>query len=201
MRLHAIVRTAKAIYTEFNLAVKPRIIQERIELAKLNNKNDIDINKLSSDLVITADELLSIFIYVLCQCYEDIHYPLTTKDLLWAVSYPELLHGEAGYYLTVFESAIESIMQEPFNPNEALLACGNTNNNNDIVLDNNNNNTQKIIDTIQKNNFQINNNNNDPIKKEKRSSSTDLLYQAAKTSVTNIIAAVSISTTINSTKI
>jgi hypothetical protein len=52
---------------------------------------------------IGADDLVPIFIYILAQTnLEDI---LGTKELLWNLCHPSLLHGESGYYLTVFESA------------------------------------------------------------------------------------------------
>ena len=53
--------------------------------------------------VLGADDLVPIFIFVLCQ--SGLVTPLRDKDLLWALCHPDQLYGEAGYYLTVYESA------------------------------------------------------------------------------------------------
>lgn len=52
---------------------------------------------------IGADDLVPIFIYILAQT--NLENILETKELLWNLCHPSLLHGESGYYLTVFESA------------------------------------------------------------------------------------------------
>ena len=52
---------------------------------------------------IGADDLVPIFIYVLAQT--SLENILATCNLLWKLCHPSLLHGESGYYLTVFESA------------------------------------------------------------------------------------------------
>jgi hypothetical protein len=50
-----------------------------------------------------ADDLVPIFIYVLAQTgLKDI---LSTLTQLWSLCHPSLLHGESGYYLTVYEGA------------------------------------------------------------------------------------------------
>ena len=51
-----------------------------------------------------ADDLVPIFIYVLAQT--ELEHALVTKEILWNICHPSTLHGESGYYLTVFESAI-----------------------------------------------------------------------------------------------
>jgi hypothetical protein len=38
--------------------------------------------------------------------------PLLNRDLLWSICHPDLLHGESGYYLTVYESALEFIAHD-----------------------------------------------------------------------------------------
>ena len=50
-----------------------------------------------------ADDLVPLFIFVLCQ--SGLQTPLRDKDLLWALCHPDQLYGEAGYFLTVYESA------------------------------------------------------------------------------------------------
>ena len=142
MRLHALVRTAKAIYTEFNLVLKPKLIADAAAAKNsitVEDKNvDIDgsnrgsvraarlatNNKPSSgnDPILGADDLVPIFIYVMCQCYQNLKHPITNRDLLWSICLPDQLHGEAGYYLTLYESAVEFIIQEPFHAEEGLLA-------------------------------------------------------------------------------
>ena len=66
--------------------------------------------------------MVPIFIYVMCQCYQSLKHPITNRDLLWSICLPDQLHGEAGYYLTLYESAVEFIIQEPFNADEGLFA-------------------------------------------------------------------------------
>ena len=54
--------------------------------------------------VLSADDLVPIFIYVLCQT--SLQTPLLDAELLWDLCHPDSLYGEGGYFLTVFESAI-----------------------------------------------------------------------------------------------
>lgn len=64
-------------------------------------------NKSKGDVAIGADDFLPIFLYVLC--HSSINTPLLTKELLWGLCHPDQLYGESGYYLTVYESALEYI--------------------------------------------------------------------------------------------
>jgi hypothetical protein len=90
-RLNALVRTAKAIYAEFKDYVLPRLREEG-----------------KGDTVLSADDLVPIFIFVLCQ--SRLRHPLLNRDLLWSdISHPDLRHGECGYYLTTYELAIQAI--------------------------------------------------------------------------------------------
>jgi hypothetical protein len=93
MKLYALLRCAKAIYTEFKEFVIPRIAFEKPDKA--------------SETVLGADDFLPIFIYVLC--HSDINTPLLNKELLWSLCHPDQLYGESGYYLTVYESALEFV--------------------------------------------------------------------------------------------
>lgn len=86
-RLNAIVRAAKAIYAEFNREVKPRLEKAG-----------------KSDLVLGADDLVPIFIFVLCN--SNLSHPLLNKEILWGLCDPDQLKSECGYYLTVYESAV-----------------------------------------------------------------------------------------------
>jgi hypothetical protein len=62
---------------------------------------------------IAADDLVPIFLYILCQTHGKLKHPLQNRDLMWSLCHPDQLHGESGYYLTVYESALEYIVQEP----------------------------------------------------------------------------------------
>lgn len=54
-----------------------------------------------------ADDFLPIFVHCLIQ--SGVEQPLLIKELLWRLADPDLLRGESGYYLTVFEAALEHI--------------------------------------------------------------------------------------------
>jgi hypothetical protein len=54
--------------------------------------------------VLGADDLVPIFIFVLCQ--SGLQTPLLDNELLWQLCHPDQLYGEAGYFLTVYESAV-----------------------------------------------------------------------------------------------
>ena len=86
-RLNAIVRAAKAIYAEYKNEVIPRLSK-----------------KGKHDAVLGADDLVPIFIFVLCR--SGLLHPIFNKDLLWGLCHPDQLYGESGYYLTIYESAV-----------------------------------------------------------------------------------------------
>jgi hypothetical protein len=58
----------------------------------------------SAPVVLGADDLLPIFIFVLCR--SGLQTPIRNKELLWNLCHPDQLHGESGYYLTLYESAV-----------------------------------------------------------------------------------------------
>lgn len=91
--LHALARTAKAIYSEFRLAVAPTMQEKNISKSYLS-----------------ADDLVPIFIYIFCQ--SDLNHAIMNKELMWNLCHPDQLHGEYGYYLTAYESSIEFVMNE-----------------------------------------------------------------------------------------
>jgi len=173
-RLHALVRTAKAIYTEFNLAVKPKILREAQE------KNTTTGGKPPAEPVLSADDLVPIFIYVLSQCYRHIHHPITNRDLLWAVSHPEQLHGEAGYYLTLYESAVEYIIHEPFDLDEGLLAVQDIHRSNGSLSEASDDRASSIASSIIEYGYDVNREGSGTTG---RSRSTDTLMRSAKHSV------------------
>lgn len=91
MRLNALVRSAKSIYAEFNA--------DTLLKQELNSEGQS-----SSATVLGADDFLPIFIYVLCQ--SELKHPSLNRDILWKLCHPDQLHGESGYYLTAYESAL-----------------------------------------------------------------------------------------------
>ena len=90
MHLLALSRCMNAIYSEFKLVVLPSLSARGADNAFLG-----------------ADDLVPIFIYVLSR--SDLKRPILYKEQMWGLCHPGQLIGESGYYLTVFESAIEFI--------------------------------------------------------------------------------------------
>lgn len=95
MKLYALVRCAKSIYSEFHDVVLKRIQAEHP----------------GKEVTLGADDFLPIFMFVLCQ--SDLRTPMLNKELLWGLCHPDQLYGESGYYLTVYESALEYIQCIP----------------------------------------------------------------------------------------
>ena len=91
-----LVRCCKAIYAEFKHSVLPNLPQS---------------GDTGDGAYLGADDLVPIFVYVFCKA--DLKRPHKYKDLMWNLCHPDQLHGECGYYLTVFESAIEYVEIEP----------------------------------------------------------------------------------------
>lgn len=60
-------------------------------------------------MALAADDFLPIFIFVVVQCCTQaaMPAPMRTRDLLWALADDTHLQSEAGYYLTMFEAALE----------------------------------------------------------------------------------------------
>jgi len=90
-RLNALVRSAKSVYAEFKEHILPNLKEEGKE-----------------DTVLSADDLVPIFIYILCQ--SGLRHPILNRDLLWKICHPDVLHGECGYYLTIYESALQFLI-------------------------------------------------------------------------------------------
>jgi hypothetical protein len=107
MRLQALVHTAKAIYSEFKCEILPIIRAEKGDKFGAN------------DAALGADDFLPVFIFVVCRA--GLSHPLFSKDLLWQLCHPDQLHGESGYYLTVYESALEYIQAEEVSPEKMEL--------------------------------------------------------------------------------
>jgi hypothetical protein len=97
-RLHSLTMAANAVYTEYKAHVLP-------------SKKSKD----SNDNVLSADDLVPIFVFIITQC--NLRNPLLNTDLLWELCHPDQLHGEPGYYLTLYESAVQYIVH--FDENES----------------------------------------------------------------------------------
>lgn len=98
LRLQALVHAAKAVYSEFKCELLPILRAEKGSLFA------------AKDAALGADEFLPIFIFVVCRA--GLVCPSFSRDLLWGLCHPDQLHGESGYYLTVYESALEFILGE-----------------------------------------------------------------------------------------
>jgi hypothetical protein len=96
MQLMTLARTCKAITAEFKNCVIPELKRKGI-----------------NDHFLGADNLVPIFVYVFCQT--SLKTPILYKELMWNLCHPDQLHGECGYYLTIFESTIEFVEIEPIN--------------------------------------------------------------------------------------
>lgn len=118
MRIHALVRTARAIYTEYKTQIVPL---KQLEKNQKNNfstskapfssnsetNSNLDNNN-SDEYVLGADDFLPIFIFIFCR--SELYHPIQNKDLLWKLCHPDQLQGESGYYLTIYESAVEYVL-------------------------------------------------------------------------------------------
>jgi hypothetical protein len=96
--LNTLIRTSKSIYSEYKHAI-------------LSHSSDRDVKPLG------ADDIVPIFIYVFCQ--SQFSRPLVAKEIMWHLSHPSLLHGECGYYLTIYDSCVQYILNDTMNTDEA----------------------------------------------------------------------------------
>ena len=92
-QLHVLTRAVKAIYNEFKHVVLPQLKAKGI-----------------SQSCIAADDLVPIFMYIFC--LSNLKHPMRSRDLMWSLCHPDQLQGEGGYYLTVYESSIEFVLNE-----------------------------------------------------------------------------------------
>ena len=103
-QLLTLTRAVKAIYSEFKHIVLPRL--------QAKGKDNIYIG---------ADDLVPIFMYVFVN--SKLKRPILNRELMWSMCHPDQLHGEAGYYLTVYESSIEYVLNEPLERDSFSLPC------------------------------------------------------------------------------
>jgi hypothetical protein len=92
-QLLVLTRTVKAIYNEFKHVVLPQLAARGV-----------------GPTVIAADDLVPIFMYIFC--LSNLKQPMRSRDLMWTLCHPDQLQGEGGYYLTVYESSIEFVLNE-----------------------------------------------------------------------------------------
>ena len=93
-KLNALVRAAKSIYLEFNKDILPGL--------KKIGKGETQIG---------GDDILPIFIFIICR--SKMKRPLLYKEIIVQMANPDLLSGECGYYVTVFEAALEYLRALP----------------------------------------------------------------------------------------
>ena len=93
LQLNALTRASKAIYSEYKHAILPNV--------QTLDKNGSHLG---------ADDFLPIFIYIFCK--STLTRPSLHYQLMWKLCHPDQLHGECGYYLTVYESSVDHVSRE-----------------------------------------------------------------------------------------
>ena len=93
LQLNALTRASKAIYSEYKHAILPNL--------QATDKNGSHLG---------ADDFLPIFIYAFCR--STLTRPSLHYQLMWKLCHPDQLHGECGYYLTVYESCVDFVSKE-----------------------------------------------------------------------------------------
>ena len=76
--------------------------------AKEHNNNKEEEESSNDDMVLSGDDFLPIYIYVIVQCA--LPYLYSTLECLSCLCDPEKRLGESGYYLASFEAAIHHIL-------------------------------------------------------------------------------------------
>ncbi|TDH67947.1 hypothetical protein CCR75_004184 [Bremia lactucae] len=80
------------------------LLRAALEIFKSCGEKNLDWHENSA---LTADDYLPIHIYVVVK--SGLKRPLATKELLGAMIHPSLMLGEVGYFLTMFEVALQYI--------------------------------------------------------------------------------------------
>lgn len=96
-KLAALLRAAKVIYGTF--AAEKEL---RVKLLKKRTPKGEKLPKIADEL--GADEFLPIFIFV--TVHAELESPLKDKECMWSLCEPDMVAGEGGYYLTVFDAAL-----------------------------------------------------------------------------------------------
>lgn len=89
---------------------EPILTEEEKEKEKIEEKKLLT-QKLTEKFAINADDLVPIFLYVLSQT-PSLKNTFFLRDILWNFCHPDLLQGEGGYILTVFESALAYLLED-----------------------------------------------------------------------------------------
>ena len=106
-KLAALLRAAKVIYGTY--FAEKEIRKKR--LIKKTPKGE-KLPKMADEL--GADEFLPIFIFVVV--HAELNAPLKDKECMWSLCEPDMVAGEGGYYLTVFDAALSYLkVCESFN--------------------------------------------------------------------------------------
>ena len=105
MKIFSLVRSFKAIYAEYKQVVVPGLLAA---------------GRKASDCLLGADNLVPIFIYVFCR--SQLKRPILYREILWSLVHPDQLHGECGYFLTVFESSIAFVLDQQDDGTGNLIA-------------------------------------------------------------------------------
>ena len=79
--------------------------------AEQRRKNHSSSGESGDIPVLGADDFLPIFIF--CTVRAELEQPMYDKALMWSLCDGDMLAGEGGYYLTVFEAALEYVKQVP----------------------------------------------------------------------------------------
>jgi len=105
-KLATLTATAKEIHDEHK-----KLLDAFTHVASLKYcqqaEKDFYMTKKKPPSFLAADDFLPIFIYVFVQA--ELHSPLQARTLLWALANPKHLRGESGYFLTMFDAAIEYV--------------------------------------------------------------------------------------------
>lgn len=89
-RLYALQKSIHAIYVEFDKEVLRRLTR--------NGKKECSL---------ILDDLLAIFIFVFCQ--SNLKNPFLMREYLWQLVYPNQLMRDFGFYLSIFDLALDII--------------------------------------------------------------------------------------------
>lgn len=84
--------------------------EEESRIQSLTEKKLLN-QKLTEKFAINADDLVPIFLYILAQT-PSLKNAFFLRDVLWNLCHPDLLQGEGGYILTVFESALAYLLED-----------------------------------------------------------------------------------------
>jgi hypothetical protein len=132
-KLQVLLGTAKAVYETFQQEAPKRReaeVKRRREAGETISAaeeasllSDFDPSK----LFLPADDLFPIFVWVVAQT--PLQQPCTLRTMMWALCDKQALQGEAGYYLTVWDSALEylkkvDVTQPMHGPNKAKTKAG-----------------------------------------------------------------------------